>query len=104
MSARIENIDAQLFEPGSIYLQNLRFVQTHNSDPTKKYKVSMNHFAALTPSEYKQMFGFIPPVVQSKGQINSPSKGQKKNHKTTESLDWRDKGVDNAVKNQHACG
>lgn len=43
-----------------IYLQDLKFVQTHNSNPTKSFKVKMNHFATLTPSEYKQMLGFKP--------------------------------------------
>lgn len=84
-----------------IYLQNLKLVQAHNSDPSKRFKVAMNQFAALTPSEYKQMLGFKP----NRAAINKYRKAQKQPmRRTADSLDWREKGVVNEIKNQYTCG
>lgn len=84
-----------------IYLQNLRLVKMHNSNPDNPFKVSLNQFAALTPSEYKQMLGFKP----KSSYFNDSKKIRKEiNHKTTANLDWRDKGVVNTIKNQYLCG
>ena len=67
-----------------IYLQNLRLVQAHNSDSSKSFKVAMNQFAALTPSEYKQMLGFKPKTSY----FNDSKKIRKEiNHKATADLD-----------------
>ena len=63
----------------------------------------MNHFATLTPSEYKQMLGFKPnPASYLKNQ--NPQKIFTKKRKQSDSLDWWDKGVVNPIKNQYACG
>ena len=41
-----------------IYLTNARLVQEHNAKGT--FRVSLNKFAALTPSEYRTLLGFKP--------------------------------------------
>lgn len=61
----------------------------------------MNQFAALTPSEYKQMLGFKPDLSLHKNYVNAQAQPMRR---TSDSLDWRDKGVVNAVKNQYICG
>ena len=77
-----------------IYLTNSRLVQEHNAKGT--FKVALNKFAAMTPSEYKALLGFKPEIKQNKA--------VKSNFKNAGSLDWRDKGAVNDVKDQGQCG
>ena len=48
-----------------IYLANQKFVREHNAKPSKTFRVEMNHFAALTPSEYKSLLGFNQNYVKN---------------------------------------
>ena len=77
-----------------IYLTNSRLVQEHNAKGT--FKVALNKFAALTPSEYKALLGFKPQIRQNKA--------IKSNFKRADSLDWRLKGAVNEIKDQGQCG
>ncbi|OHT13704.1 cysteine protease 8 [Tritrichomonas foetus] len=83
-----------------IYLSNKRFVESHNANPANSYKVTLNNFAALTPSEYKSLLGY-KPAFNRNSQHAKITKAQKTN---TESVDWREKGVVNDVRNQYMCG
>lgn len=80
-----------------IYLTNFRRVREHNS-AHKSFKVSMNKFATLTPSEYKSLLGL-------RIKINN-KKSSKVNKKPTnyEPIDWRSKGVVSPIGNQGSCG
>ena len=79
-----------------VFLSNLRLVKEHNSG-NKRFTVSMNKFAAFTPSEYKALLGFKIDL------------SKRISHKTTRrsnaySVDWRDRGVVNKIKDQAECG
>ncbi|OHT08398.1 Clan CA, family C1, cathepsin L-like cysteine peptidase [Tritrichomonas foetus] len=79
-----------------IFLSNARYVQEHNAGDSK-FTVSLNKFAALTPSEYKVMLGYKTGMKAEK-----VSRGMKKPN--VDSIDWREKGVVNEIKDQAACG
>lgn len=80
-----------------IWLANQRAVQEHNSG-SHSYTLTMNKFAALTPSEYRSLLGYRAKA-NSKGynvRRTAPS--------NADSLDWREQGCVVGVKDQGFCG
>ena len=77
-----------------IFLTNSRLVQEHNAKGT--FKLSLNKFAAMAPSEYKALLGYKPKLAHSKA--------TKTNFKNPSSLDWREKGAVVPIKDQGQCG
>jgi len=80
-----------------IYTANKRFVEEHNR-AGHSWTVSLNKLACLTPSEYKARLGLIQ--THEKGNY-TPSKTPSN---SPDSLDWRDSGVVNPIKDQGQCG
>lgn len=78
-----------------IYLINSRLVKSHNK-MNGKFKVSLNKFACFTPTEYRSLLGFR--YIKNHNQPKSTSKPK------STTLDWRTKGVVNAIKDQGNCG
>jgi cathepsin L len=84
-----------------IFLANARFVTEHNQKPGTPFRCSLNHLAALTPAEYKSMLGYRQPSHASN---NRGVKMAPLRKNVPDSLDYRDKGVVNPVKDQAQCG
>jgi len=78
-----------------IWLANKRLVQEHNK--AKDFFLSMNHLAHYTPTEYKAILGF----KQNGAKRVAPAPS---NFKAPDAIDWRDKKVVNAIKDQGQCG
>ena len=79
-----------------IWLSNKRMVQEHNAG-SSSFKVSLNKFAHLTPSEYKAMLGY-------RRDLRTRAASKVKSVKAADSCDWRDKNVVNAIQDQASCG
>ena len=78
-----------------IYLTNSRLVKSHNNSP-RKFKVALNKFACLTPTEYNSLLGFCLNKKLPQPKFTSKPKST--------SIDWRLRGVVNPIKDQGQCG
>lgn len=79
-----------------IFLTNKRLVQEHNA-AKKSFRIGLNNLAHYTPAEYQTLMGV-------RGNYNNNLKPVKLTNKAEESIDWRDRGFVNPVKNQDQCG
>lgn len=84
-----------------IFLANQKFVREHNANPSKTFKVEMNHLAALTPSEYKSLLGFNSQLTKK---LKRSIIYNTKRFENAEEIDWRTKGAVNPIKDQGNCG
>jgi len=99
-SKRYENIE-ELETRFQIFRVNLRNIILHNSDHTQNFTMGVNPFTDLTPQEFKdQHVGSSKQIVGSFGckTFSSNAVG------APASIDWRQKGVVNPVRDQGQCG
>ena len=86
-----------------IFRDNLRFIVTHNMDSNRTFSMGVNQFTDLTSIEFKEKYitgyGNGNPL-KSYGckSFSSNASG------APASLDWREKGVVNPVRDQGQCG
>eukprot|EP01090_Pellita_catalonica_P008279 TRINITY_DN18_c0_g1_i1.p2 TRINITY_DN18_c0_g1~~TRINITY_DN18_c0_g1_i1.p2 ORF type:complete len:358 (+),score=68.46 TRINITY_DN18_c0_g1_i1:79-1074(+) len=81
-----------------IFKSNAKFIEAHNGDSSKTFKVALNKFADLTGEEYAKIFlGFRGNYkVSTKPVVFDPS--------IPTSVDWRKEGAVTHIKNQGQCG
>ena len=88
-----------------IWLTNKRRIQEHNKNAEKEgFRLSINHLTHLTETEYKILLGsntFDFPLFLSLTKANNDSDKKKKIPST---IDYRDEGVVNEIKDQGQCG
>ncbi|PSS16062.1 Actinidain like [Actinidia chinensis var. chinensis] len=85
-----------------IFKENLRFVDEHNADMNRSYRVGLNQFADLTDEEYRSMYlgTKISPRRTNVSDRYKPQVGDQ----LPDSIDWREKGAVVDIKNQGDCG
>jgi cathepsin L len=99
-SKRYENIQ-ELETRFQIFRTNLRNIILHNLDQTQNFTMGINQFTDLTPQEFKDQYvGGLKTEVGSYGckSFSSSASG------APSSVDWRQKGVVNPVRDQGQCG
>lgn len=80
-----------------IFITNLRLIKSFNSNK-KLFKVGLNKFAGYTPAEYKVLLGRF---TMSKNPEHTNY--IKLKNDIPDSVDWRDKGIVNPIKDQGDC-
>ncbi|XVF87344.1 hypothetical protein PTKIN_Ptkin18bG0112600 [Pterospermum kingtungense] len=85
-----------------IFKENVEYIESHNADTSKKYKLGVNEFSDLTNQEFKAM---------RNGYKMRPSKASRTSSFRYEnvtsvpsSMDWREKGAVTNIKDQGQCG
>ena len=81
-----------------VFLSNSRFIHDFNS-AKKLFKVGFNDFSCYTYSEYKALLGHFSFSSSSRRSIYNKIKND-----IPDSIDWREKGVVNNIRNQGFCG
>jgi cathepsin L len=81
------------------FKNNVDFVNTHNADPTKTFKVSLNVFADLSINEFNRLYKGLGPIA-----IPEPALDVPVNVNIPASVNWVTQGDVTAVKNQGQCG
>jgi cathepsin L len=85
----------------NIFRSNLRSIILHNLDHTQNFTMGINQFTDLTAQEFKDQYvGGLKAEVGSYGckSFSSGASG------APSSIDWRQKGVVNPVRDQGQCG
>lgn len=91
-----------------IFKDNLRYVDEHNAQPARTYRLGMNRFAGLTNEEYRRMYMGFAGRKEMKGRaLKSKGNGRyafKEGEELPDQVDWREKGAVAEVKDQGQCG
>jgi cathepsin L len=87
-----------------IFKQNMDFVEAHNMNNMKSYKLAMNAFGDLSHDEFKKYY----LGLQMPSNFNAATWGADFSLNATApapaSVDWRTKGAVTPIKNQGQCG
>jgi cathepsin L len=80
-----------------VFLTNARLVREHNSRASS-FRVGLNKFACITPSEYSQLLG--------RRNIRRRESGTRRRvtEAPPDSRDWRTNGIVNPIRDQGNCG
>merc|ERR1712215_381827 len=89
----------------NIFRENLAKIEEHNRSGAS-WKMEVNKFSDLTKAEFETLYTGYKKTPQSGGspQAARPKASQKSIKDLPESVDWRDKGVVSAAKDQGQCG
>jgi len=83
-----------------VFLSNQRYISEFNKDSSKKFKLGLNRFSALTHNEYKAFLTRPHGADKKKPSVQYTQK----NNDIPDTVDWRTKGVVNEIRDQGWCG
>ena len=90
--------DVEFMYRANIFKKFLIQMEKHNSDSTQSWKMGINQFSDLTKEEFINTYlgemNHVAPQIAEEP-INAGFAGE---------IDWRNKGIVTAVKNQGKCG
>ena len=86
-----------------IFKNYVEEMERHNSDPSNTWKIGVNQFSDLTKEEFIALYLGEKPMELKKAQnVKLPVKLS--SNVGAVDVDWRNKGVITAIKNQGSCG
>ncbi|XP_057503350.1 actinidain-like [Actinidia eriantha] len=85
-----------------IFKDNLRFVDKHNADVNRSYRVGLNQFSDLTDEEYSSIY--LRAKFNMRMTNVSDRYEPRVGDQLPDSIDWREKGAVLGVKHQGDCG
>jgi len=83
------------------FTKNMHFVNTHNAQPEKTFKVKLNQHSDLTLAEMKVRMGLLGSPDLSSAKVEHKAVP---NMQIPASVDWRTSNVVSPVKDQGVCG
>ncbi|KAJ3698943.1 hypothetical protein LUZ61_002648 [Rhynchospora tenuis] len=89
----------------SVFRDNLQFIDQHNAEADAgmhTFRLGLNRFADLTNEEYRKRFLGTRPSQRLRKESGRYSLLE--DSSIPDSIDWREKGAVNAVKDQGSCG
>ncbi|KAF2587599.1 hypothetical protein F2Q70_00036956 [Brassica cretica] len=86
-----------------IFMDNVRFVQEHNSVPNQSYELGLTRFADLTNEEFRAMY-LRKKMERTRVSVKAERYLHKVGDKLPDEVDWRAKGAVVPVKDQGSCG
>jgi len=93
------------------FAENLNIILHHNANPSASYRMGVNHMTDWTREERKSLLGYHKGLAHRQVTERSQKYAEGKlakidfgNTKAPISVDWRNKGILSAVKDQGQCG
>ncbi|GMI64304.1 senescence-associated gene 12 [Hibiscus trionum] len=90
-----------------IFKENVEYIDSHNADTSKNYKLGVNEFTDLTKEEFKSMRNGYKMRGSTSSIVASSKTSSFKYENVTavpSSMDWRSKGAVTNIKDQGQCG
>ncbi|KAK5831321.1 senescence-specific cysteine protease SAG39-like [Gossypium arboreum] len=88
-----------------IFKENMEYIEYHNADANKKYKLGVNEFTDLTNEEFKAMRnGYKMRSSNTVAASKTTSFRYENVSAVPSSMDWRKKGAVTGIKDQGQCG
>lgn len=93
----------------NIFKDNLKFIDLHNdNNKNATYKLGLTKFADLTNDEYRSLYlgAKTEPIrrIAKAKNVNLKYSAAVKGEELPETVDWRQKGAVNPIKDQGTCG